>query len=520
MNDILVPLLNLLPAMWGKRWWGLAVAWAVGIVGGVGLLHFKNRYEASATMYVDTQSTLRPLLQGLSVPPELGAQVHMLANTMLSRANLETVIERNHLLPPNASAHDRAEMVQSLGSAIKLDFSQSNSIYKIKFISHNPDQTLGVVRTLVDLFIQEGLAGNAQQSNQALEFIDSQITLYKAKLLTAEDNLRKFRIAHPNFSPPGGSDLAARQAQLQDQLFGLQGQLAAAESSRSALQAQLAEVPPTISPELVGAPGGGQSVESGPLDQRIAVEQARLDSLLQRYTDAYPDVIAARRTLAQLEAQRRRQQRERASAPATSTHYSLGTNPVYQQLRISLAQSSANVASLQGRIADVQQHIKVLEGRERLRPALDDQYLELTRDYNVLNESYQKLVQRRETALLSRNQSNSQRKDFFRIVDPPRLSPVALFPRRNMLIAVVLVLALVAGTATSLGLSVLLPSFHTARQLRESTGHVVLGAVSLVPTPALRTRARRSAGVFYTASAILVLTYVAWGLAGTLHLIH
>lgn len=520
MNDILVPLLNLLPAMWGKRWWGLAVAWGVAIVGAVGLLHFKNRYEASSTMYVDTQSTLRPLLQGLSVPPELGAQVHMLANTLLSRANLEAIIERNHLLAPNASAHDRAEMVQALGSAIKLDFSQSNNIYKIKYISHNPEQTLGVVRTLVDLFIQEGLSGNAQQSNQALDFIDSQISLYKAKLQTAEDRLRKFRTAHPNFSPPGGNDLAARQAQLQDQLFNLQGQLAAAEGSRSALQAQLAEVPPTISPQLVGITGSGQAVDSGPLDQRIAAEQARLDSLRQRYTDAYPDVRAASRTLERLQAQRRQQQREQASAPAARTHYSEGTNPVYQQLRISLAQAGANVGSLQSRIADVRQQLGLLQGQERLRPALDDQYLELTRDYSVLNESYQKLVQRRETALLSRNQSNSQRKDYFRVVDPPRLSPVALFPRRNMLIAVVLALALAAGAATSLGLSMLLPTFHTARQLREATDRAVLGSVSLVPTPVLRARARRSNALFYFASAVLVLGYVSWGLAGTLHLIH
>jgi hypothetical protein len=66
----------------------------------------------------------------------------------------------------------------------------------------------------------------------------------------------------------------------------------------------------------------------------------------------------------------------------------------------------------------------------------------------------------------------------------------------------------------------LLPTFHTARQLREATDRAVLGSVSLVPTPLLRARARRSNALFYFASAVLVLGYVSWGLAGTLHLIH
>ena len=521
MNELLVTLLNFLPAIWARRWWGLAVAWAVALLGMSGILVYKDRYEASATMYVDTQSTLRPLLQGLAVQPDVSEQVHMLARTLLSRANLETVIDADHLLPPGADEHQRALMLQSLSTAVKLDISGNNNIYKLSYIGHDPRKTLGVVRTLMALFVKQGLAGNEQDSTQAVSFIDSQIALYDAKLRDAENRLRRFRTEHPGYSTPGASDFAARQGALQDQLLNLQGQLAAAESSRSAMQAQLAEVPPTLAPQLVPGAPAGQVPASSDIDQRIAAEQARIDTLLQRYTDAYPDVVAARRTLARLEAERRREAASASAAAAAGKpvrHYSEGTNPVYQQLRISLAQSSANVAALQSQIADVRARMEQLRQKEERQPGLDEQYVQLTRDYSVLNDSYQQLVKRRETAMLSRNQDNSQRKDYFRMVDPPRLAPAALFPRRNMLIAVVLVLALGAGTAAAAGLALLFPAFHTARQLREATDLPFLGSITLVRSQELVTRERRDMLWFVVGTGVLVILLVTWGLGNTLHL--
>ncbi len=520
MNDFLVPLLNLLPALWSRRWLALGVAWAIAIVGLSGALLFKDRYQASATMYVDTQSMLQPLLHGLSVQPDVGEQVHMLARTLLSRENLEAVIDDNHLLPAQASAQQRALLVQELGNGIKLEISSHDNIYKLSYIGHDPAKTLGIVRTLMALFVKQGLAGNERESAQALRFIDSQIALYDAKLKTAENRLRAFRSEHPGYSTPGASDVVAREGALQDQLLNLQGQLAAAQSSRSALEAQLAEVPQALAPQVAMGGGATAAAPSG-LDERIAAEQARLDALLQRYTDAYPDVVQTRGTLARLEAQRARERSRRATGSVQQPQrYSQGTNPVYQQLRISLAQASANVASLQSQIADLRTRLEQLQQQQRRLPGLDEQYVELTRDYSVLNQSYQQLVQRRETAMLSRNQDASQRKDYFRIVDPPRLAPSPLFPQRKMLIVLVFLLALGAGVGTTIGWSLLLPAYHTARQLREASSRPVLGTVTLVATPGLAAHERRDRRLFITSSALFLVLFLAVILAVKLQFIH
>jgi polysaccharide chain length determinant protein (PEP-CTERM system associated) len=518
MNDLLRPLFDLFPAMWEKRWWGLAAAWAFALLGAIGVIAFKERYQASATVFVDTRTMLGPLLQGLTVQPDVNQQVDLLARTLLARPNINAIIDENHLLKPGSTELQRAELIQQLMKAIHVKINGRDNLYEIDYVSTDPQKTLGVVRSLLNLFVTQGIDTNRRDSAQAVQFIDSQIAIYDSKLRDAENKLKQFKTDHPGYSGQG-VDYYARQSQLQDQLTQLQGQLSSAVSSRNAMQAQLADVRPTLAPSLV--PGTG--IVSGPseIDLRIAAQRKHLDDLLQRYTDAYPDVVATRQTLARLERERQQQERQRASVGAkTAPQYSEATNPVYQQLRISLAQADANVASIRAQMGDVQSRLTQLRAQATQMPKLDEQYVQLNRDYTVLNDNYQKLVQRRESAMLSRNQDDSRKLDYFRVVDPPRLGPTALFPRRTFLIAVVLVLALGIGVVTSYLLVLLVPTYRTARQLRESTDRPVLGSITLALSPAAVHTEQRQQRLFLLGTGVLVVLFATWTVINMLHLTH
>ena len=518
MNDLLRPLFDLFPAMWEKRWWGLAAAWAFALLGAIGVIAFKERYQASATVFVDTRTMLGPLLQGLTVQPDVNQQVDLLARTLLARPNINAIIDENHLLKPGSTELQRAELIQQLMKAIHVKINGRDNLYEIDYVSTDPQKTLGVVRSLLNLFVTQGIDTNRRDSAQAVQFIDSQIAIYDAKLRDAENKLKQFKTEHPGYSGHG-VDYYARQSQLQDQLTQLQGQLSSAVSSRNAMQAQLADVRPTLAPSLV--PGTG--IVSGPseIDLRIAAQRKHLDDLLQRYTDAYPDVVATRQTLARLERERQQQERQRASVGAkTAPQYSEATNPVYQQLRISLAQADANVASIRAQMGDVQSRLTQLRAQATQMPKLDEQYVQLNRDYTVLNDNYQKLVQRRESAMLSRNQDDSRKLDYFRVVDPPRLGPTALFPRRTFLIAVVLVLALGIGVVTSYLLVLLVPTYRTARQLRESTDRPVLGSITLALSPTAVHTEQRQQRLFLLGTGVLVVLFATWTVINMLHLTH
>ena len=64
----------------------------VVVVGVVVVFKIPDQYEASARIYVDTQSILKPLMAGLTVQPNVEQQISMLSRTLISRPNVEKLI--------------------------------------------------------------------------------------------------------------------------------------------------------------------------------------------------------------------------------------------------------------------------------------------------------------------------------------------------------------------------------------------------------------------------------------------
>src|SRR5262245_66586775 len=93
MHELAEQLLSHLKAIWRYRWYAVAFAWLIALVGWGIVFSIPNRYQADARVYVDTQTVLKPLLDGLAVQPDLDQMVVMISRTLLSRPGLEKVIE-------------------------------------------------------------------------------------------------------------------------------------------------------------------------------------------------------------------------------------------------------------------------------------------------------------------------------------------------------------------------------------------------------------------------------------------
>src|SRR5215470_3934546 len=79
-------------ATWRYRWAAAGSAWIIALAGWAAVYVAPDRYEASARVYVNTQSVLRPLLAGLTVQPNVDQMVAMMSRTLISRPNLEKII--------------------------------------------------------------------------------------------------------------------------------------------------------------------------------------------------------------------------------------------------------------------------------------------------------------------------------------------------------------------------------------------------------------------------------------------
>src|SRR5450631_1999947 len=114
MHDLLQQVLGYLRGMWHRRLIGLAAAWLAAIIGVVVVNRIPERYEASARVYVDTESLLRPLLAGLAIQPNVDQQVALMSRTLVSRPNIEKLVRMADLDLGIKTNADRDELIDNL----------------------------------------------------------------------------------------------------------------------------------------------------------------------------------------------------------------------------------------------------------------------------------------------------------------------------------------------------------------------------------------------------------------------
>ena len=288
MDEVLHQVLTALRGMWRRRWIGLAVAWAVAVIGAIVLLRIPDRYEATARVFVDTQTVLKPLMAGLAVQPNVDEQISMLARTLIARPNIEKIIRSTDLDVTATTQIEKDRLVDSVTQRIKFLSVGRENIYSISFQDVNPDRAKRVVQDLLSLFVESGVGNKRRDSETARRFIDEQIKAYEKKLEEAENRVKEFKIRNVGFTGGGGQDYFTRMNALTEEAAKARLELRAAEESRDALKRELVGEDPVMLPDTASAGGMGQASE---FDARIADQKKLLDELMRRYTDQHPDVV-------------------------------------------------------------------------------------------------------------------------------------------------------------------------------------------------------------------------------------
>lgn len=512
MDQVIVQLLEYLRAMWRRRFVGLGVAWLVGIGGVMTLFSMPNQYEASTRIFVDTQSVLKPLMSGLAVQPNIEQQVVMLSRTLLGRPNVEKLVRMADLDLNLKTQEKRDSQVDRLIKDIQITGSSDN-LYSIRYRDASPDRAKRVVDSLLSIFVESGLGSKRRDTEKAQLFIDEQIKDYETRLQEAERRLKDFKLR--NLSSLGSTDALSAMGALEEQLSRTRLELRSAEESRDVLKRQLAGEEPVFLPDpsaTRGAPGAGEPTTSE-IDRRIESLKGNLDELLRKYTDQHPDVVGTRRIIAELEKQRQEQlEAFKKGLPTTARGDTravpnIDRNPVYQQLKLSLADAEANVAGLRARMVELEARYNHVKATAQLKPELEEEVVQLNRDYQVHKTNYEQLISRRESAQLTSQLEQSASVADFRIIDPPRVSPTPVAPNRLLMLPAVLALSIAAGAVGSLAYSQIFPTFHTTRAVRHITQRPVLGTIPLQEFPESKRRRRLSLVAFFGGIGGLLALY-------------
>jgi len=493
MAELTALTLNFLKALGKYRWHAVIITWIVALCGWAVVLKLPSQYDASARVYVDTQSILKPLLSGMTMMPNLEQQVMFMRRTLISRPNVERVMRMVDLDVKTSDPKEQEETVNKLMSEIRMVGTERDDIYTISYTSPNPKLGKDVVQAFLTIFVEGSYGGKKLDSDKAVQFIDDQIRNYEEKLVAAENKLKEFKIRNMGMLPTEGADFASRMNGGGEALNQARLELAEAEQARNAIRRQIAGTPAAPGERALPAPIDPE------LEARLATVTKNLDALRMQFTEQHPDIIANRRLLEQLQARKEEESRKPRSALDPGASYS----PMMQQLNVSLSDAEARVASLQARVAEYTSRVARLRTQSAAVPEIEAQLAQLNRDYEVNRENYQKLLERRESAKLSGDLSSATDMLTFRVIDPPSVPLKPSGPNRLLLFSAVFAAALGVGLVAAFLMSQLRPTFLSQSALRDTTGVPILGSISMNWTGAQTVRRKRR--LIQLGAAILVL---------------
>lgn len=470
MDRSLEQLAFFLAQIWRRRWACLAITWALFLPGFAVALLWPDSYESEARIYVETDGLLGPLLKGITPETDPDRRLEVMQRTLLSRPNLEQVLERTGQAAfyPDDTSRERA--VELLAQKILVRPDRDN-LFAVIYRARDPKLAQATVQSLLDIFVETTIEANRRDMERARRFIDEQIAVQERALAEAERRLADFQKRNLAYLE-GEQSYFQRLQQARTRVLEATADLEAARARRDELRRQLARLPPILDPLTTPlgqlAAGGGPAAELA----RLRSELAQLET---RYTERHPRVLELRRAIATLE-----QQLSSNATPAAVR------NPLYEQLSMQIAAQEAELASLENRLTKAQQVVDELLAQGRVVPEAEAELKNLTRDYEVIKRTYEELIARREAARIADDLDARRDRVDFRIVEPASLPMLPAGPPRLAMMAAVFVLSVGGGIAWAVLRAFLLAPFETARALREAIGLPVLAILAYAPSRSRR----------------------------------
>ncbi len=491
MNSILDEARAALFSVWHRRWLALAVAWGVCLLGWLAVATVPNSYESKARIFVQLDDALAEQI-GIGVG-DRKRDIERVRQTLTSAINLEKVVRATRLGDSVVTPKQMEAKVLLLGKAVKV-VSQQDNLFEISGTStdgalsdaESAKLAQDIVQKLIDIFREENLAGGRGEMTETLEFMNQQLSDRQKQLEAAEQRRLAFEAKNPD-SAAGGASLVQRMEATRAQLRGIDADLAAAQSALAAINGQIAGTPQS----LAGAGGGGAKGALAQALQDLASMRAR------GLTDSHPDVIAAKNQVAAL------RQAAAAEGPGGGV-----PNPAYSSLTSIRAQKQADLLALQSRRASAQAELAQIGSQQTANPEVAAEAQRISRDYDVLKQQYDKLLQDREELRL-RGQVETERSAVkFQVIDPPTTPRSPIAPNRPLLLLGVLIVGIGAGVAAAFAMGQLRSTFQTTQRLEKALGLPVLGAISHTLTDAGRALRAKRLKYFISASAALGAVFV------------
>ena len=483
---------------WGRRKWLAIVVFAAPFVTAASLIMFMpSVYRSMATILVDRQQVPESMVRP-TVTSALETRLQTISQEILSRSRLDALIRQFNLYAEQRRRVPIEDVIDRMRKDIKLELKsvqQSDDrraatiAFDLSYEGRNPETVARVTNTLASFYIEENLKARERQAVGTSEFLKVQLAEAKKRLDAQEQVVSEFKKRYMGELPQQTDANLGAIERLSTQLrLNNDAQLRAKER-RDALARQLADAT-SLSPDAAGPEG---KVE------RLARLNQELRSLRSTYSDKYPDIARLKQEIAALE-------RDIANPDPEADKKAL--SPQVLRIKQSQAEIASELNILKAEEMRLRSALDSYVGRVENSPKREQEFRELTRDYDATREYYQSLMKRYDDAQLAESMEQRQKGEQFRVLDPaiPGLQPSA--PNRLRLILTAFALSVGLAVAAVILAEQVNAACHSVDELRSLTAAPVLLSIPLIVTSedtARHQRWMRTATISVVASLVVLV---------------
>jgi polysaccharide chain length determinant protein (PEP-CTERM system associated) len=350
--------------------------------------------------------------------------------------------------------------------------------FTVSYQGRDRRQVQKVAEQLAGFFMTESLKDGERRAESTSDFVQSQLAEALRKLREVEDRVKKYKAQYASELP---EQLASNQnavTSMQQQLGMIISSIESDTNTRLSIERRMADLEAGGDPSTgTSAPAPGAETTAG---QRLEILQRELTNLKARgYSDTHQDV---KRLTSAINVAKKEADAEALRAPVAAGG---GLSQAEQLRRRRLAQLQEELDDVKKRIASKQLEEKryreaagAYQARVDRAPTRQAEMLEMTREYDVLENSYKNMLGNREIADMSVSLERSQNGEQFSLLEPARVPERPSSPNRPL----INVFGIIGGLAVGLALVTLLEyRDHTFKTDTELGGYVTLPVLAVVP---------------------------------------
>ena len=478
-----------------RRKWLIVASVLVSVIGAAILCYvLPKSYRSSTLILVEDQKVPEDYVKA-TVIGSVEERLTMIEQQVLSRTLLTSIIEEFKLYRDDIRRSGIESVIEGLRKNIKVDTVGGTGpvrgveAFAISFSHETPTLAMGVTARLASLFIEENLKVREQLATGTSEFLEQELQLAKSRLEEKEQAIKDFKSRHMGILPQQMEANLRALDRLQNDLISVTEMYNTVGGRLGMIEKAIKEYEATgkKTEDAIAGPGNEGSIEH--LHARLKELERSLVSLSTEYKETYPDVIQTKKEIEKLKTQLTERYREmeeenrakpkRESSGEMDLDHKRIFDPYLRELVRQRSEIKLELAGLDERRRRLSAQMREYEGRVEKTPALEQELTLLMRDYDNMQNNYQRLLEKRLNARVAENLEKRQKGEQFRIIDPANFPEKPEKPNQVRIMLMGLAVGCALGFGGAFSFELLQPVFRRSEDVEGMLGLPILATIPL-----------------------------------------